>query len=138
MLKKELSADIHQRSGELLERIGLSDRANAYPANLSGGQKQRVAIARALMMNPEFMLFDEPTSALDPELTGEVLQVMKDLAQEQMTMIVVTHEMGFAKEVANKVIFMDNGEIVESGNPTDLFMNPKFERTKAFLNRSLK
>ncbi|WP_000511338.1 amino acid ABC transporter ATP-binding protein, partial [Bacillus cereus] len=103
MLKKELSADIHQRSGELLERIGLSDRANAYPANLSGGQKQRVAIARALMMNPEFMLFDEPTSALDPELTGEVLQVMKDLAQEQMTMIVVTHEMGFAKEVANKV-----------------------------------
>ncbi|MDA1571027.1 amino acid ABC transporter ATP-binding protein, partial [Bacillus cereus] len=125
MLKKELSADIHQRSGELLERIGLSDRANAYPANLSGGQKQRVAIARALMMNPEFMLFDEPTSALDPELTGEVLQVMKDLAQEQMTMIVVTHEMGFAKEVANKVIFMDNGEIVESGNPTDLFMNPK-------------
>ncbi|MBL3250361.1 amino acid ABC transporter ATP-binding protein, partial [Klebsiella pneumoniae] len=92
-------------------------------ANLSGGQKQRVAIARALMMNPEFMLFDEPTSALDPELTGEVLQVMKDLAQEQMTMIVVTHEMGFAKEVANKVIFMDNGEIVESGNPTDLFMN---------------
>lgn len=90
------------------------------------------------MMNPEFMLFDEPTSALDPELTGEVLQVMKDLAQEQMTMIVVTHEMGFAKEVANKVIFMDNGEIVESGNPTDLFMNPKFERTKAFLNRSLK
>lgn len=84
------------------------------------------------MMNPEFMLFDEPTSALDPELTGEVLQVMKDLAQEQMTMIVVTHEMGFAKEVANKVIFMDNGEIVESGNPTDLFMNPKFERTKAF------
>jgi len=108
MLKKELSADIHQRSGELLERIGLSDRANAYPANLSGGQKQRVAIARALMMNPEFMLFDEPTSALDPELTGEVLQVMKDLAQEQMTMIVVTHEMGFAKEVANKVIFMDN------------------------------
>ncbi|MGR5913212.1 amino acid ABC transporter ATP-binding protein [Bacillus cereus] len=132
MLKKELSADIHQRSGELLERIGLSDRANAYPANLSGGQKQRVAIARALMMNPEFMLFDEPTSALDPELTGEVLQVMKDLAQEQMTMIVVTHEMGFAKEVANKVIFMDNGEIVESGNPTDLFMNPKFERTKAF------
>ncbi|MFT0603586.1 amino acid ABC transporter ATP-binding protein [Bacillus cereus] len=138
ILKKDPSADIHQRSGELLERIGLSDRANAYPAKLSGGQKQRVAIARALMMNPEFMLFDEPTSALDPELTGEVLQVMKDLAQEQMTMIVVTHEMGFAKEVANKVIFMDNGEIVESGNPTDLFMNPKFERTKVFLNRSLK
>lgn len=112
MLKKELSADIHQRSGELLERIGLSDRANAYPANLSGGQKQRVAIARALMMNPEFMLFDEPTSALDPELTGEVLQVMKDLAQEQMTMIVVTHEMGFAKEVANKVIFIDRKSVV--------------------------
>ncbi|MFC3884636.1 amino acid ABC transporter ATP-binding protein [Bacillus songklensis] len=138
MVKKESSAEIGQRSNELLEKIGLSDRATAYPAKLSGGQKQRVAIARALMMNPEFLLFDEPTSALDPELTGEVLQVMKDLAQEQMTMIVVTHEMGFAKEVANRVIFMDNGEIVESGAPADLFTNPRFERTKAFLNRSLK
>jgi polar amino acid transport system ATP-binding protein len=121
-----------------LEKVGLSDRAQAYPANLSGGQKQRVAIARALMMNPEILLFDEPTSALDPELTGEVLQVMKDLAKEHMTMIVVTHEMGFAKEVANKVMFMDNGEIIESGHPNELFTNPKFDRTKAFLNRSLK
>lgn len=138
MIKKEALADIQQRSQELLEKIGLSDRAAAYPAKLSGGQKQRVAIARALMMNPEILLFDEPTSALDPELTGEVLQVMKDLAQEQMTMIVVTHEMGFAKEVANKVMFMDNGEVVESGSPEQLFMKPQFERTKAFLNRSLK
>ncbi|MDQ1144375.1 polar amino acid transport system ATP-binding protein [Bacillus sp. SORGH_AS 510] len=138
MLKKESPSAIQKRSRELLEKIGLSDRATAYPANLSGGQKQRVAIARALMMNPEILLFDEPTSALDPELTGEVLQVMKDLAQEHMTMIVVTHEMGFAKEVANRVIFMDNGEIVESGAPDDLFTNPQNERTKAFLNRSLK
>jgi polar amino acid transport system ATP-binding protein len=138
MLKKESTAAIQQRSRELLKKIGLSDRAAAYPAKLSGGQKQRVAIARALMMNPEILLFDEPTSALDPELTGEVLQVMKDLAQEHMTMIVVTHEMGFAKEVANKVIFMDNGEIVESGSPDELFTNPQNERTKAFLNRSLK
>ncbi|WP_342045101.1 amino acid ABC transporter ATP-binding protein [Bacillus sp. OTU530] len=138
MLKKETSAEIQQRSQELLEKIGLTNRAAAYPANLSGGQKQRVAIARALMMNPEILLFDEPTSALDPELTGEVLQVMKDLAQEQMTMIVVTHEMGFAKEVANKVMFMDNGEVVESGSPEQLFMKPQFERTKTFLNRSLK
>ncbi|MED3397186.1 MULTISPECIES: amino acid ABC transporter ATP-binding protein [Bacillus] len=138
MLKKESPTEIHQRSNSLLEKIGLTDRATAYPAKLSGGQKQRVAIARALMMNPEIMLFDEPTSALDPELTGEVLQVMKDLAQEQMTMIVVTHEMGFAKEVANRVIFMDNGEIIESGTSTDLFINPRFDRTKAFLNQSLK
>jgi polar amino acid transport system ATP-binding protein len=137
MLKKEAPAQIQKRSSELLEKIGLTDRAAAYPANLSGGQKQRVAIARALMLNPEIMLFDEPTSALDPELTGEVLQVMKDLAEEHMTMIVVTHEMGFAKEVANRVIFMDNGEIVESGSPAELFTNPKNERTKAFLKRSL-
>jgi polar amino acid transport system ATP-binding protein len=137
MLKKESPAKIQQRSCELLEKIGLTDRASAFPANLSGGQKQRVAIARALMMNPEILLFDEPTSALDPELTGEVLQVMKDLAEEHMTMIVVTHEMGFAKEVANKVIFMDNGEIVETGSPTEVFSNPKNERTKAFLKRSL-
>ncbi|MEK4670858.1 MULTISPECIES: amino acid ABC transporter ATP-binding protein [unclassified Niallia] len=138
MVKKESSADIQKRSNELLEKIGLSSWANSFPAKLSGGQKQRVAIARALMMNPDIMLFDEPTSALDPELTGEVLQVMKDLAQENMTMIVVTHEMGFAREVADRVVFMDNGEIVESGAPKDLFTNPKFERTKAFLNRSLK
>lgn len=138
MAKKEKNAEIQQRSNELLEKIGLSGRASAYPANLSGGQKQRVAIARALMMNPDILLFDEPTSALDPELTGEVLKVMKDLAQEHMTMIVVTHEMGFAREVAGKVIFMDNGEIVESGSPAELFTNPQNERTKAFLNRSFK
>jgi polar amino acid transport system ATP-binding protein len=138
MLKRELIADIQRRSTELLGKIALSDKASAYPANLSGGQKQRVAIARALMMNPEILLFDEPTSALDPELTGEVLQVMKHLAEEHMTMIVVTHEMGFAKEVANRVIFMDNGEIIESSHPSELFTNPRFERTKAFLNRSYK
>ena len=138
MLKKESIDVIRKRSEELMEKIGLTNRANVYPSNLSGGQKQRVAIARALMMNPDILLFDEPTSALDPELTGEVLQVMKDLAKEHMTMIVVTHEMEFAREVANKVIFMDQGEIVESGNPQDLFLNPKFDRTKAFLNRSLK
>ncbi|MED4534669.1 amino acid ABC transporter ATP-binding protein [Metabacillus fastidiosus] len=138
LVKKESPASLEKRSMELLTKIGLADRASAYPNKLSGGQKQRVAIARALMMNPEILLFDEPTSALDPELTGEVLQVMKELAEEQMTMIVVTHEMGFAKEVANKVVFMDNGEIVESGHPDDLFNNPQFERTKAFLSRSLK
>jgi polar amino acid transport system ATP-binding protein len=137
LVKKESAAELQQRSLELLDKIGLSSRTKAYPANLSGGQKQRVAIARALMMNPEILLFDEPTSALDPELTGEVLQVMKDLAEEQMTMIVVTHEMGFAKEVANRVVFMDNGEIIESGHPSEIFTNPQFDRTKSFLNRSL-
>jgi polar amino acid transport system ATP-binding protein len=138
LVKNESIAMIQQRSNELLRKVGLTDRADAYPANLSGGQKQRVAIARALMMNPEILLFDEPTSALDPELTGEVLQVIKALAEEQMTMIVVTHEMGFAREVANRVIFMDNGEIIETGRPSELFTNPKNERTKAFLSRSLK
>ncbi|MFP7299772.1 amino acid ABC transporter ATP-binding protein [Neobacillus niacini] len=138
LVKNESIASIRQRSTELLRKIGLTDRADAYPASLSGGQKQRVAIARALMMNPEILLFDEPTSALDPELTGEVLEVIKALAHEQMTMIVVTHEMGFAREVANRVIFMDNGEIIESGHPNELFTNPKNERTKAFLSRSLK
>ncbi|MFJ8263797.1 amino acid ABC transporter ATP-binding protein [Rummeliibacillus sp. NPDC094406] len=138
LVKKESSQNISNRSMELLEKVGLADKASAYPAKLSGGQKQRVAIARALMMDPEIMLFDEPTSALDPELTGEVLQVMKDLAEEHMTMIVVTHEMGFAREVANRVVFMDNGEILESGTPQELFDNPQFDRTKAFLNRSLK
>ena len=138
MVKKESNEMVQQRSKAIMEKIGLTNRANVYPANLSGGQKQRVAIARALMMDPEILLFDEPTSALDPELTGEVLQVMKDLAQEHMTMVVVTHEMEFAREVANKAIFMDEGEIVESGNPQDLFLQPKFDRTKAFLNRSLK
>ncbi|MEH7226356.1 amino acid ABC transporter ATP-binding protein [Bacillus sp. JJ1566] len=138
LVNKESSLEIQARSKELMDKIGLTERASAYPANLSGGQKQRVAIARALMMNPEILLFDEPTSALDPELTGEVLQVMRKLAEEQMTMIVVTHEMGFAKEVANKVIFMDKGEIVESGHPNEIFSNPKHERTKAFLNRNVK
>ncbi|MEK5037123.1 amino acid ABC transporter ATP-binding protein [Sporosarcina sp. FSL K6-3457] len=138
LTKREPVAAIRQRSTELLGKVGLSDKAATYPSKLSGGQKQRVAIARALMMNPEILLFDEPTSALDPELTGEVLEVMKDLAEEHMTMIVVTHEMDFAQEVANRVIFMDNGEIIESGNPRDVLTNPQQERTKAFLNRSLK
>jgi polar amino acid transport system ATP-binding protein len=138
LVKNEPVTTIQQRSMELLRKIGLTNHAHVYPANLSGGQKQRVAIARALMMNPEILLFDEPTSALDPELTGEVLEVIKALAQEQMTMIVVTHEMGFAREVANRVIFMDNGEIIETGHPSELFTNPQNERTKAFLSRSLK
>lgn len=138
LVKKESSSEISKRSSELLAKIGLTDWASTHPAKLSGGQKQRVAIARALMMNPDILLFDEPTSALDPELTGEVLQVMKELAEEHMTMIVVTHEMGFAKEVANRVIFMDNGEIIESGSPIEIFNQPKSERTQAFLSRNLK
>lgn len=138
MVKGESSEEARRKSMQLLEKVGLADKANVYPSKLSGGQKQRVAIARALMMNPEILLFDEPTSALDPELTGEVLQVMKQLAKEHMTMIIVTHEMGFAKEVANKVLFMDNGEIIESGTPDQLFTNPQFDRTKAFLKKSLK
>lgn len=133
LVRKEASGDLEKRSSVLLAKVGLADRADAFPAKLSGGQKQRVAIARALMMNPEILLFDEPTSALDPELTGEVLKVMKDLADEQMTMVVVTHEMAFAKEVADRVIFMDKGEIIESGSPAQIFKNPKNERTKAFL-----
>ncbi|WP_068777157.1 amino acid ABC transporter ATP-binding protein [Paenibacillus sp. FJAT-26967] len=138
VVKGETGAEISRRSAELLEKVGLGGRASEYPSRLSGGQKQRVAIARALMMNPEILLFDEPTSALDPELTGEVLQVMKKLAEEHMTMIVVTHEMGFAREVANRVMFMDHGEIIESGHPEQIFTNPQFDRTKAFLNRSFK
>lgn len=138
LLKKEPVAAIQRRSAELLDKIGLTDKAATYPSKLSGGQKQRVAIARALMTSPEILLFDEPTSALDPELTGEVLQVMKELAKEHMTMIVVTHEMEFAKEVANRIIFMDNGEIIESGHPVELLTNPQHDRTKAFLNRILK
>ena len=118
-------------------RVGLAEKADAYPRSLSGGQQQRVAIARALCMDPEIMLFDEPTSALDPEMVGEVLDVMKSLAQEGMAMIVVTHEMGFAKEVANKVIFMDGGYIVEQGSPDDVIGNPKEERTKDFLSKVL-
>lgn len=137
-VKKESAAEISKRSRELLEKVGLSAKADAYPANLSGGQKQRVAIARALMMNPDIILFDEPTSALDPELTGEVLQVIKQLAEEHMTMMVVTHEMGFAREVASKIMFMDNGKILESGTPEQIFTNPQFERTKAFIGFSQK
>lgn len=138
LLKTEPAQQITARANDLLVKVGLAEKADVYPASLSGGQKQRVAIARALMMNPDILLFDEPTSALDPEVTGEVLKVMKDLAEEHMTMIVVTHEMGFAREVANKVIFMDGGEIVEAGTPAEVFGNPQHERTKAFLQKTLK
>ena len=122
---------------ELLAKVGLADKADNYPDQLSGGQKQRVAIARALAMKPKVMLFDEPTSALDPEMVGEVLGVMKQLAQEGMTMVVVTHEMGFAREVGDRVIFMDGGVVVEEGNPEDIFGNPQHERTKSFLSKIL-
>ena len=121
----------------LLQRVGLADRANAYPSQLSGGQKQRVAIVRALAMEPEVMLFDEPTSALDPEMVGEVLTVMKELAQEGMTMVVVTHEMGFAREVGSRVLFMDQGKIVEEGAPDALFDTPQHPRLKEFLSKVL-
>jgi polar amino acid transport system ATP-binding protein len=131
------SKELFTRSEELLAKVGLSDKAGAYPGSLSGGQKQRVAIARALMMNPQILLFDEPTSALDPELTGEVLSVMRALAEEHMTMIVVTHEMSFAREVADRVLFMDNGEIIESGTPEQIFTQPSMERTRTFLTRVL-
>jgi len=123
------------RGRDLLEQVGLSEKAEAYPAQLSGGQQQRVAIARALAMDPKLMLFDEPTSALDPELVGEVLAVMKKLASEGMTMVVVTHEMGFAREVADQLVFMDGGVIVESGKPREVLSNPQHERTKAFLSK---
>jgi polar amino acid transport system ATP-binding protein len=125
------------RAGELLERVGLADKVGAYPAQLSGGQQQRVAIARALAMEPKLMLFDEPTSALDPELVDEVLQVMRQLARDGMTMIVVTHEMGFAREVADEVFFMDDGVVVESGKPADVLDSPRHERTRAFLSKVL-
>jgi polar amino acid transport system ATP-binding protein len=125
------------RAKDLLDQVGLADKATAYPAQLSGGQQQRVAIARALAMNPKLMLFDEPTSALDPELVGEVLGVMKKLAAEGMTMLVVTHEMGFAREVANQLVFMDGGVVVENGNPREVMSNPQHERTKAFLSKVL-
>ncbi|MEK5479371.1 amino acid ABC transporter ATP-binding protein [Paenibacillus sp. FSL R5-0407] len=137
LMKKYSAEEIRSKASSLLEKVGLQDKGDVYPSNLSGGQKQRVAIARALMMSPEIMLFDEPTSALDPELTGEVLQVMRQLADEQMTMIVVTHEMGFAREVADRVMFMADGEFIESGTPEQLFGSPQHERTKAFLNRVL-
>ncbi|MBR5157352.1 MAG: amino acid ABC transporter ATP-binding protein [Clostridia bacterium] len=136
-LLKMSKEDAEAKARQLLERVGLADRANTYPSQLSGGQKQRVAIVRALCMNPEVMLFDEPTSALDPEMVGEVLAVMKQLAEEGMTMVVVTHEMGFAKEVADRVIFMDEGAIVESGTPEEIFDNPQNERTKLFLSKVL-
>ena len=137
MLKKMTQAQAEEKAMELLGRVGLADRANEYPNKLSGGQKQRVAIVRALCMDPEVMLFDEPTSALDPEMVGEVLDVMKELAHEGMTMVVVTHEMGFAREVADRVIFMDEGQIVEEGTPNEIFNNPQHPRTQDFLKKVL-
>jgi polar amino acid transport system ATP-binding protein len=136
-VKKLRKADAVTRARELLDRVGLADKANAYPAQLSGGQQQRVAIARALAMDPKLMLFDEPTSALDPELVGEVLTVMRELARSGMTMVVVTHEMGFAREVADQLVFMDGGVVVEAGAPRELLADPRHERTKAFLSRLL-
>ena len=136
-LHKKSKADAEAMAIELLKRVGLADRASAYPSQLSGGQKQRVAIVRALCMEPQVMLFDEPTSALDPEMVGEVLEVMKNLAHEGMTMVVVTHEMGFAREVADRVIFMDGGQIVEEGSPDQIFSNPQNPRTQEFLAKIL-
>ena len=136
-VKKADKKKSEEKGLALLERVGLAEKANEYPRNLSGGQQQRVAIARALAMDPEVMLFDEPTSALDPEMVGEVLDVMKSLAKEGMTMIVVTHEMGFAKEVADKVIFMDGGYIVEQGTPDEVLNHPQMDRTKDFLSKVL-
>ena len=129
-LRKKTKAEAEAMAMKLLERVGLADRANAYPSQLSGGQKQRIAIVRALCMQPDVMLFDEPTSALDPEMVGEVLEVMKALAHEGMTMVVVTHEMGFAREVGDRVIFMDGGQIIEEGKPEEIFSNPKNDRTR--------
>lgn len=136
-VKKVSKEDAQKKALALLKKVGLEDKAKVYPDSLSGGQKQRVAIARALAMEPSIMLFDEPTSALDPEMVGEVLEVMKDLAKEGMTMIVVTHEMGFAREVGDRVIFMDGGYVVEEDTPTELFSNPKEERTISFLSKVL-
>ena len=136
-LKKCSKEEAVNRAKDMLKKVGLEDKAGSYPKQLSGGQKQRVAIARALCMQPDIMLFDEPTSALDPEMVGEVLQVMKDLAAEGMTMVIVTHEMGFAREVAHRVIFMDGGYIVEEGTPQEVLLNPKEERTIDFLNKVL-
>ena len=137
-LKKMTKQQAHDKAIELLGKVGLADKANAYPSQLSGGQKQRVAIARALAMEPEIMLFDEPTSALDPEMVGEVLDVMKGLANTGMTMVVVTHEMGFAREVGTRLLFMDQGIVMESGKPADIFENPQNERTQKFLRSVLK
>ena len=136
-LLKKSRAEAEALAMELLEKVGLADRANAYPSQLSGGQKQRVAIVRALCMQPDVMLFDEPTSALDPEMVGEVLEVMKSLARDGMTMIVVTHEMGFAREVGSRVIFMADGRIIEEGEPREIFENPKSERLQTFLAKVL-
>ena len=136
-LLKKSQADAEKQAQELLDRVGLGDRAYSYPNQLSGGQKQRVAIVRALCMDPTVMLFDEPTSALDPEMVGEVLEVMKELARGGMTMVVVTHEMGFAREVANRVIFIDEGKIMEEAPPQEFFANPKSDRAKEFLSKVL-
>ncbi len=137
MLKKLSKKDAKEKAINLLKRIGLEDKANAYPKQLSGGQQQRVAIVRALCMEPDVMLFDEPTSALDPEMVGEVLDVMKELAKQGMTMVCVTHEMGFAREVSNKVVFLDEGVIAEMGTPNEIFSNPKSDRLKSFLSKVL-
>lgn len=137
LLKKKDKREAEKKACELLKKVGLEDKKNQYPNSLSGGQKQRVAIARALAMEPKILLFDEPTSALDPEMVGEVLNVMKDLAKEGMTMVIVTHEMGFAKEVANRILFMDEGYILESGSPKEFFEHPKSDRAKEFLSKVL-
>ncbi|WP_327658539.1 amino acid ABC transporter ATP-binding protein [Streptomyces sp. NBC_00483] len=136
-VKKQSRSQARTRAKELLERVGLADKADSYPSQLSGGQQQRVAIARALAMDPKLMLFDEPTSALDPELVGEVLDVMRDLAESGMTMIVVTHEMGFAREVGDSLVFMDDGVVVEAGDPREVLTNPQQERTQSFLSKVL-
>jgi polar amino acid transport system ATP-binding protein len=136
-LQHKSKADAEAEAMKLLERVGLADRANAYPNQLSGGQKQRIAIVRALCMKPDVMLFDEPTSALDPEMVGEVLQVMRDLAEEKMTMVVVTHEMAFAREVASRIVFMADGQILETGTPDEFFNHPKTERLQQFLEKVL-
>ena len=137
VVRKRSRQESHEKAMRLLKKVGIQDKADVYPDRLSGGQQQRVAIARALAMNPKVMLFDEPTSALDPEMIGEVLDVMKDLAKEGMTMVVVTHEMGFAREVADRVVFMDHGRIIEEGSPEHFFINPTHERTKLFLSQIL-
>ncbi|MCQ2586838.1 MAG: amino acid ABC transporter ATP-binding protein [Treponema sp.] len=136
-LKLKTKEEAEKQAMELLSKVGLADKADVYPSTLSGGQKQRIAIVRSLAMNPDVMLFDEPTSALDPEMVGEVLNVMKSLADEGMTMVVVTHEMGFAKEVADRVLFMDNGYVAEEGTPEEIFQNPKCDRLKQFLKAVL-
>ena len=136
-IKKSSNDEAIKKGSELLEKVGLLDKKNVYPNSLSGGQKQRIAIARALAMEPDVMLFDEPTSALDPEMVGEVLNVMKSLAKDGMTMVVVTHEMGFAKEVGDRILFMDDGRIIEEGTPEEIFQNPKNSRTKDFLSKVL-